>query len=60
MHRYQKQIGGSLEEFNLYWDALSEEAKGKYKNEARELIASGVWSSGTISVIAKFSSLPMY
>ncbi|KAI6041433.1 hypothetical protein EDC04DRAFT_2601761 [Pisolithus marmoratus] len=39
MHRYQKQIGGSLEEFNLYWDALSEEAKGKYKGEARELVS---------------------
>ncbi|KIK15069.1 hypothetical protein PISMIDRAFT_16790 [Pisolithus microcarpus 441] len=27
MHHYQKQVGGSLEEFNAYWDALSEEAK---------------------------------
>ncbi|KAI6014631.1 hypothetical protein EDC04DRAFT_2608983 [Pisolithus marmoratus] len=60
MHHYQKQIGGLLEEFNLYWDALSEEAKGKYKSEARELIASIVWSSGMITVITKFLSLPMY
>ncbi|KAI6043579.1 hypothetical protein EDC04DRAFT_2890728 [Pisolithus marmoratus] len=40
MHCYQKQIGGLLEEFNLYWDALSEEVKGKYKSEARELVSS--------------------
>jgi len=28
MHRYQCQIGGSLEEFNTYFEALSAEAKG--------------------------------
>ncbi|KAI6006090.1 hypothetical protein EDD15DRAFT_2191384 [Pisolithus albus] len=59
MHRYRKQISGCPEEFNLYWDALSEEPKAKYKSEAKELIASGVWSSGTSSVIAKFSSPPL-
>ena len=27
MHRYHCQIGGSLEEFNTYYEALSAEAK---------------------------------
>ncbi|KAI6004297.1 hypothetical protein EDD15DRAFT_2360590 [Pisolithus albus] len=79
MHRYQKQIGGSLEEFNSYFETLSGEAKAasligylylgvlltelwvqKYKDEAKELVATGVWINGTADVIAKFSSGRMY
>ncbi|KAI6148864.1 hypothetical protein BKA82DRAFT_8046 [Pisolithus tinctorius] len=37
MHRYQKQIGSSLEEFNSYYDTLSADQKAKYKDEATKL-----------------------
>lgn len=60
MHRYQKQVSGSLEEFNAYWDALSEEAKTKYKNKVKQLITGGVWTNGTMNIITKFSGLPMH
>ncbi|KAI6156971.1 hypothetical protein BKA82DRAFT_1000321 [Pisolithus tinctorius] len=60
MHRYQKQIGGSLEEFNSYYDTLSTDQKAKYKDEATKLVSSGVWSNGTADVIAKFSDGEMY
>ncbi|KAI6112796.1 hypothetical protein F5141DRAFT_1214107 [Pisolithus sp. B1] len=38
MHRYQKQVGGSLDEFNSYFEALSPEAKTRYKDEAKDLV----------------------
>lgn len=60
MHRFQKQIGGSLDEFNSYFEALSHEAKARYKDEAKDLVARGIWINGTVDVVAKFSSLPMY
>ncbi|KAI6119079.1 hypothetical protein EV401DRAFT_2071745 [Pisolithus croceorrhizus] len=40
MHHYQKQVSGSLEEFNSYFKALSGEAKVKYKDEVKELVSS--------------------
>ncbi|KAI6106723.1 hypothetical protein EV401DRAFT_2200382 [Pisolithus croceorrhizus] len=60
MHRYQKQVGGSLDEFNSYFEALSPEVKMRYKDEAKDLVARGIWVNGTANVIAKFSSLPMH
>lgn len=60
MHRYRKQIGGSLEEFNSYFEALSAEAKARYRDEVKELVHGGVWTNGTADVIAKFSGLPMH
>ncbi|KAI5983611.1 hypothetical protein EDC04DRAFT_3008298 [Pisolithus marmoratus] len=41
MHRYQKQVGGSLDEFNGYFEALSPGAKVKYKDEAKDLAGEG-------------------
>ncbi|KAI6094450.1 hypothetical protein EDD17DRAFT_1765046 [Pisolithus thermaeus] len=38
MHRYQKQVSGSLDEFNSYFEALSPEAKTRYKDEAKDLV----------------------
>ncbi|KAI6021980.1 hypothetical protein EDC04DRAFT_2901085 [Pisolithus marmoratus] len=38
MHRYQKQVGRSLDEFNGYFEALSPGAKVKYKDEAKDLV----------------------
>ncbi|KIO13866.1 hypothetical protein M404DRAFT_18136 [Pisolithus tinctorius Marx 270] len=35
---WQKQVGGSLEEFNKYFDELPSEAKAKYKDEANDLV----------------------
>ncbi|KAI5990586.1 hypothetical protein EDC04DRAFT_2614134 [Pisolithus marmoratus] len=60
MHHYQKQVGGSLDEFNSYFEALSPGAKVKYKDEAKDLVACGIWINGMANIIAKFSSLPMY
>ncbi|KAI6033720.1 hypothetical protein BKA83DRAFT_4486786 [Pisolithus microcarpus] len=60
MHHFQKQVSGSLDEFNSYFEALSPEAKARYKDEAKDLVARGIWVNGTADVIAKFSSLPMH
>ncbi|KAI6099416.1 hypothetical protein EV401DRAFT_1894864 [Pisolithus croceorrhizus] len=56
MHCYQKQVGGLLEEFNSYFEALSGEVKVKYKDEAKELVTTGIWINGMADVIAKFWS----
>ncbi|KAI6094430.1 hypothetical protein F5141DRAFT_1069607 [Pisolithus sp. B1] len=40
MHHYWKQISRSLEEFNTYFEALSAEAKMRYKEEVKELVSS--------------------
>ncbi|KAI6109374.1 hypothetical protein EDD16DRAFT_33497 [Pisolithus croceorrhizus] len=60
MHCYQKQVSGLLDEFNSYFEALSPEAKMRYKDEAKDLVARGIWVNGMADVIAKFSSLPMH
>ncbi|KAI6094926.1 hypothetical protein F5141DRAFT_1068893 [Pisolithus sp. B1] len=57
---WQKQVGGSLDEFNSYFEALSPEVEMRYKDEAKDLVARGIWVNGTADVIAKFSSLPMH
>ncbi|KAI6107716.1 hypothetical protein EV401DRAFT_1891957 [Pisolithus croceorrhizus] len=56
----RNKIGGPLDEFNSYLEALSPEAKTRYKDEAKDLVARGIWVNGTADVIAKFSSLPMH
>ncbi|KAI6099574.1 hypothetical protein EV401DRAFT_1894757 [Pisolithus croceorrhizus] len=60
MHHYWKQISRSLEEFNTYFEALSAEAKMRYKEEVKELVSHGMWINGMVDIIAKFSSLPMH
>lgn len=49
-----------MDEFNSYFEALSHEVKARYKDEAKDLVARGIWINGTVDVVAKFSSLPMY
>ncbi|KAI6095462.1 hypothetical protein F5141DRAFT_1068374 [Pisolithus sp. B1] len=56
----RNKIGGPLDEFNSYFEALSPKAKTRYKDEAKDLVAHGIWVNGTADVIAKFSSLPMH
>ncbi|KAI5985183.1 hypothetical protein EDD15DRAFT_2200788 [Pisolithus albus] len=44
-----RKIGGSLEEFNSYFEALSAEAKAKYTDESKKLVSDGIgewWASG--------------
>lgn len=60
MHRYQRKIGGSLEEFNSYFEALSAEVKAKYKDESKKLVSDGVWVSSKAENIAMFSNGQMY
>ncbi|KAG1725613.1 uncharacterized protein EDB91DRAFT_1254661 [Suillus paluster] len=62
VHRWLNGVAkdGTTADFKIYWTALLKDTKKKYKLEAAQLVASGVWHANTADVVLNVLSGTVY